>query len=187
MPLLLRDQPRVVLLLNLRNFIFVASDNLVFLRWYHDVVLRDSYPRLGGEVETDFLESVKDRSHGWSTMLVHERCDHRVQITLAERLVGELEIFGIEFIAERPPQCVLNPFVENDATDGRKYVIPDYPLIHRNVVKLRSVGLVGKLRLLRRAHNMRTRLDLVRVHLCKLFLFGAVRKVVSPEHHILGG
>ena len=87
--LLLGDQARVVLVLDLADLALVAVEDLVLLRRDHHVVLRDRDAGLAGEVEAQVLERVEHERRGVRAVQLHEALDHVGHVALLERPVDE--------------------------------------------------------------------------------------------------
>src|SRR3954453_17717758 len=195
--LLLRDQTRVVLVLDLAHLALVAVEDVLLLRRDHDVVLRHRDAGLGGEPEAEVLERVEHQGDRVRTVQVHERLDHLVHVALLERLVDERVLVRVVTVLERLLERALDALVEDDPPDGGEHVATRAaaPVLGQ-VMQAHHAVLVRQLRLLRGAEHVRPLAVLLLVPLARghallelveLVRLGAVGQVVRAQHHVLRG
>jgi len=91
-PLRLGDQPLVVGVLDARDALLVAGEDLLLLRRDDDVVLRDRDAGEGAVAEAEVLDRVEDERHDMGAVLVDERRDDVAELLLRERPVDVLVV-----------------------------------------------------------------------------------------------
>jgi hypothetical protein len=89
-PLRLGDQPLVVRILDARDALLVAGEDLLLLRRDHDVVLRDRHAGERAVAEAEVLDRVEDVGHRESAVRVDELRDEVAELLLRERPVDVL-------------------------------------------------------------------------------------------------
>src|SRR4051794_276429 len=195
--LLLRDQARVVLVLDLAHLALVAVEDGVLLGRDDDVVLRHRDAGLRREPEAQVLERVEHEGDRVRTVQVHERLDHVVHVALLQRLVDERVLVRVVALLERLLERALDALVEDDPPDGREHVATGAaaPVLGQ-VVQAHHAVLVRELGLLRGAEHVRTLAVLLLVPLARgdpllelveLVRLGTEGQVVRAQHHVLGG
>src|SRR4051812_958982 len=193
--LLLRDQARVVLVLDLAHLALVTVEDLLLLGRNHDVVLRHRDAGLRREPEAEVLERVENEGDRVRPVQVHERLDHLVHVALLQRLVDECVLVRVVALAEHLRQRALDALVEDDPPDGREDVATGAAAtVLGQVMQAHHLVLVRQLRLLRGAEHVRALAVLLVVPLAALQLLLervqllgllAVGEVVRAEHHVL--
>src|SRR4051812_212531 len=195
--LLLRDQARVVLVLDLADLTLVAVEDRLLLRRDDHVVLRDRDAGLSREVEPEVLERVEHEGDRVRPVELHEPLDHLVHVALLQRLVDKRVRVRVVAVAEHLAERTLDALVEDDPADGREHVpTGTATAVLGEVVQAHHLALVRKLGLLRRTEHVRAVALLLLVPLAALdqllelgqrgFL-GPVGQVVRAEHHVLRG
>ena len=193
--LLLRDQARVVLVLDLSDLTLVLREDLALVRRDDHVVLGD---RDAGErrvLEAQVLERVEHLRDRRRPVLLDEVVDHAHRVALAHGLVDVGVLLRIERVAQRLRQRALDAVVVDDPPDRREDVpalAARRPVLGQ-VLEPHEAGLVGELRLLGGAEHVRARLVLGPGVVLQRLLAGGqlvgirpVRQVVGAEHHVLG-
>ena len=162
MALLLRDQTDVVLALNLSNLILVNGENFLLVLRNHDVVLGNRDAGQCCVTEAQILECVEHHRNRRCAVGLNQRVDDYDRVALADRLIDELVIVGVEALTESIGERALNPVVVDDPADCRQQMAAAGArrAVLSEVVEVDDPCLVQQLRLLGGAEYARTILAL---------------------------
>ncbi len=189
------DQAVLVLLLDFGDPAVVGLEDLALARRHDHVVLGDRHPSLGGVVEAQVLEGVKDFGDGRRAERLDQVVDELDGVALAQRLVDEAVIVLVEALAQRFFQSPLDAVVEDDAPNGGQYVTARLAVRTElgDIVQLHDAVLVGELGFLRRPEHVRPLTGAVGAGRLQALLkrkqivfLGPVGEVVGTEDHVLG-
>ena len=179
----LGDQPLVVRILDARDALLVAGEDLLLLRRDHDVVLRDRHAGERAVAEAEVLDRVEDVGHRERAVRVDELRDEVAELLLRERPVDVLVIRALVAVLRRGVvQGAVDLGVEDHAARRRddELVLPE---VLDRLLQPDLLRLDGELDLLLRAEARRPRLELLDRDRVEIPV--GVREVIGAEHHVL--